>query len=421
MTDQLNYEKICQLLTDIYSELQDSQGGKVADYIPELAEVNPDLFGISYCDLEGRIFQLGDTTNEFCIQSCCKPLNYCLARQINNNIDIHEFVGYEPSGQEFNSFIMNKQGKPHNPMINSGAIMISSLLHFDREPSEKFKNIIDFYSKMAGNIDKIGFNNTVFLSEKRHADRNISLAYLMRENKAYRNHTSPNDIAEILDIYFQCCSVSINANIASVISATLANNGICPLSNEKIISQDIVKDCLSLMYACGMYDFSGQFAFKIGLPAKSGVSGCLFLVIPNLGGICIWSPPLDVNGNSVKGVKFCELFAEKTNNQYHIFSHVTKQSKNEIVSIQKIINLVANNKLENLKEIMDLNPDFDLNQSDYDKRTPLHLAAAEGNYEIVDYLINKKVNPNPKDRWGNTPYHEANKIYQKTDSLNYKI
>ena len=139
MSDEENFNRICELIKSIYDELIDHQGGKVADYIPELAEVNPELFGISFCDLKGRIYNLGDTKNEFCIQSCCKPLNYCLARSINNKIDIHNYVGYEPSGQEFNSFILNKEGKPHNPMINSGAIMVSSLLHFDLEPSQKFK------------------------------------------------------------------------------------------------------------------------------------------------------------------------------------------------------------------------------------------------------------------------------------------
>mgnify|MGYP001336109113 CR=1 FL=1 len=210
----------------------------------------------------------------------------------------HNHVGFEPSGRSFNEFVLNKDKKPHNPLINSGAIMVASFLYPECEPSEQFESVKYFYESLSGHIGKIGFDNSVFLSEKRHADRNISLAYYMRENCAFYNNPTPNRLSEILDLYFQCCSITLNCEIASVIAATLANKGACPVSGENVIEPDIVKDCLSLMYMCGMYDYSGQFSFEVGLPAKSGVSGCIFLVIPNKMGICIWSPKLDELGNT---------------------------------------------------------------------------------------------------------------------------
>ena len=311
------------IIGEIFEEIsQLADGGKVADYIPQLRNVNPDLFGLSFCDIHGNIHKFGDWENEFSIQSCSKPLNYCLSREIEQKKGahglVHKYVGYEPSGRSFNEFVLNKEGKPHNPLINSGAIMVSYFLHPDDEPSTRFDHVKKFYESMSGRIGKVGFDNSIFLSEKRHADRNISLAYYMRENNAYPKKTTPSELNDILDLYFQCCSITINCEIGSVIAGTLANAGTCPISGESVVSSEIIKDCLCLMFGCGMYDFSGQFGFKIGLPAKSGVSGCLMLVIPGVGGICIRSPRLDSMGNSVKGVQFCEKFASRTNNKYHI-------------------------------------------------------------------------------------------------------
>lgn len=410
------------LIQAIFDNVKNQQTtGEVANYIPQLANVNPELFGLSFCDVNGKILNIGDYKNEFSIQSCSKPLNYCLARTIikeentlsDNEVypsDIHEHVGYEPSGRSFNEFVLNKDSKPHNPLINAGAIMVCSLLHPDCEPSERFDHVKNFYESMSGRIGKIGFDNSIFLSEKLHADRNISLAYYMRENGSFLNKPTPSELNDILDLYFQCCSITVNCEIASVMAATLANAGKCPISGEEVIDTDIVKDCLSLMFSCGMYDFSGQFSFQIGLPAKSGVSGCLMMVIPGVGGFCIWSPRLDSMGNSVKGVQFCQQFALQTHNRYHIFKSDQKESSldNSNVLLQHLITSAANGDLNMLQTILlKIN---DVNQKDYDGRTALHLAAAEGHHDIVSILIEHGADKNVKDRWGNTPLSEAMKI-----------
>ena len=298
-----------EIIERLFNELKDLNKGNVADYIPELAKVDPNKFGISICKVDGQQIHVGDTNDYFCLQSCSKPLSYCIAHDIMGRDELHKKVGYEPSGQAFNAFILNKSGLPHNPMINAGAIMVASQIGKGQEPSKRFNIIKTYYNKLTGETAKTGFDNSVFLSEQHNADRNISLAYYMRENGAFKDKMSPNEIMESLNLYFQQCSTTINSKMGAVIAATLANAGVCPLTSEQVVSTDAVKDCLTLMYGCGMYDYSGQFSFEVGLPAKSGVSGCILLVIPNKMGVCIWSPPLDDQGNSFKGIEFCKRFS----------------------------------------------------------------------------------------------------------------
>ena len=399
---------ISEFLNDIFIQIKSCKDGKVADYIPELGKINPDLFSICACTVDGKIIEVGDYNVNFCLQSCSKPLNYCIVRELLGKDKVHSHVGYEPSGQTFNAHVLNKNGLPHNPMINAGAIMVSSLLASNEEPSERFNTVKKYYQEMSGHIGDIGFDNSIYLSEKQHSDRNVSLAYFMRENGAFDGEVSPHKIQEHLDLYFQCCSITINTKIGSILCSTLANGGICPVNNKRVYSTSTVRDCLALMYGCGMYDYSGQFAFDIGLPGKSGVSGCIFLVIPNVMGVCIYSPPLDEIGNSVRGLQVCKKIVEKYN--YHIFENIVNNKSNiklednsEEVLIQKLITYACNNDLENIQKISEF---IDINKSDYDKRTALHLACSEGNYQIVKYLIDNGCDKNVKDRWGNTPLSE---------------
>ena len=374
--------------------------------------------------LDGTIISKGDTDKQFCLQSCAKPLTYCLARELSDLKKVHQHVGYEPSGRAFNSFCLNNDNLPHNPLINAGAIMTTALIENDKEPADRFECIKDFYQNMSGNTGMIGFDNSVFLSEKHHADRNTSLAYYMKENKAFPEGFSPTDIQRTLDLYFQTCSITLDCKTASIICGTLANGGYCPINNQKVVEPTIVRDCLSLMYMCGMYDYSGQFAFEVGLPAKSGVSGCIFLVIPKKMGICIWSPRLDKNGNSIRGVEFSKQLIRKYPSKFHIFYNLMSDRNDEDISKANlsyiIINACSEGNIELLQKYLDDKNSggdaIDLNKGDYDRRTPLHLASAEGHLDIVKYLLGKGVDTNPKDRWGNTPSHEASKGQSKNHS-----
>ena len=244
---------------------------------------------------------------------------------------------------------------------------------------------------------------------KEHADRNNALAYYMNENEAFPEYTSLN---KTLEFYFQICSILSNTRTLSVVAGTLANVGVCPLTNETVFESTICQNCLSLMYMCGMYDYSGRFAFEVGLPAKSGVSGCLLLVIPKVMGICIFSPRLDKNGNSVKGVEFSKKLVEKF--PFHIFNEIV--SKKDVVISPKssnddpellthlFINAASKGNLAQLKEILDK---VDINACDYDNRTALHLAAAEGHIDVVIFLLEKGIDKDVKDRWGSTALSEA--------------
>ena len=408
------------IVTEIYESLLNVKDGKVADYIPQLGKVNPELFGISICSVDGELYNFGDVDNYFCVQSCSKPISYCIARDIYGLTKVHQHVGYEPSGNTFNAHILNEQKLPHNPMINAGAIMIASLICPDKEPSERFDIVKQYYHKMTGNIGDVGFDNSTFLSEKCHADRNMSLAYYMRESNSFDGNQTQNDITEHLDLYFQCCSININCKQGSIIAATWANSGICPITQQKVFEPGTVRDCLSLMYMCGMYDFSGQFAFEIGLPAKSGVSGCLFLVIPGKYGICIWSPRLDKSGNSVRGVQFCKQFIQKQNYHHHIFHSIC--SKNIIdefshldkdVLSQLFIQAASKGDIERLSKLLDY---VDINCSDYDGRTGLHLAAVENKLDVVTFLLKNGSNKDLKDRWGNTALYDIEQLAKNDDS-----
>lgn len=316
--------KLQDVLQSIYDSVKDNKDGKTAEYIPQLKDVNPDYFGISVCTVDGKTYNFGDTSVPFTLQSCSKPLSYCVAYDLYGLDYIHDYIGFEPSGAEFNAHILDRDNKPHNVMINTGAMVIISLLKPELDASQRYDIIMDYYSRMSGlgSGKRLGFNNSIFLSERDNADRNISLAYFMREKGALPKKTDHSIIMADLNLYFQCCSISANCKQAAVIAATLANGGKCPTTKEQVFSSEAARDCLSLMYNCGMYDYTGQFSFRVGLPAKSGVSGCVMLVVPGKYGICIYSPPLDRNGNSVRGVEVCKRISTELNeHMFHKWFH----------------------------------------------------------------------------------------------------
>ncbi len=410
-----DFEDFCHDIESIYHATSANTNGKVADYIPQLARVNPEQFAVSICTIDGQRFSIGDAYTSFGLQSTCKPINYCLALQELGEDVVHRHVGREPSGRTFNELSLNSAGLPHNPLINSGAIMCCSLLRRDLNIADRFDYVFNTWQRLCA-YKNVSFNNSVFLSERQTADRNFALAYFMRENKAFPEGVN---LQEVLEFYFQCCSIESCSHHLAIAAATLANAGVNPLSGEKIFDEQVVQHCLSLMLSCGMYDFSGEFAFKIGVPAKSGVSGALFIVIPNLMGISIWSPRLDKHGNSVRGVEFCERLIQQY--AFHNYDSLTRETHKKNPRKQKyerrvnqIVNLIYAASFGDLDEIKRLEAlGIDLGSADYDGRTALHLAAAENQTEVVRYLLSRNINHAPKDRWGNTPLDDAKRGYHQ--------
>ncbi|CAG9798320.1 unnamed protein product [Chironomus riparius] len=300
-----NFEKFVKAIEEIYWNCKSNTAGSNASYIPQLANV-ADHWGVSVCTVDGQRFSIGDTEVGFSIQSCSKPLTYALACEYLSPEVVHKFVGQEPSGRMFNEMVLDHNNQPHNPMINAGAIVTASLVYTlidgKRSMAEKF-DMVKTMMESAGGNERFGFDNSIYHSEKEAADRNFALGYFMKEKKVFPAKTN---MLESLDFYFQLCSIVTSANTFSVVGATLANGGVCPLTDEKVFKVETCRDVLSLMHSCGLYNYSGQFAFNVGLPAKSGVSGIIMLIIPNLAGIVCYSPKLDDFGNSVRGVQFCE-------------------------------------------------------------------------------------------------------------------
>lgn len=405
-----DFASLMENLTKIFDEVKENREGEVASYIPQLARVPADKFGFAVCTIDGQRFALGDAFDQFSLQSTSKPITYCLALEEHGEGKVHEHVGREPSGQSFNEITLDSLRRPHNPMINAGAIMCASLIRPELTPADRFEHVMEVWAKLSGG-SRPHFNNSVYLSEKQTADRNFALAYFMRENKSF----PPNvDIHATLEFYFQCCSMELSADQVAVVASTLARAGSCPLTGDRVFQPESVKNCLSLMASCGLYDFSGEFAFTIGLPAKSGVGGGLMVVVPNVMGICIWSPRLDSMGNTVRGIEFCKRLVAAYN--FHNFDNVIEGNSDKLdprlrrhaSKIENITALCWAASLGDLTEVQQLLVrQVDINQGDYDNRTPLHLAASAGHLDVVRLLLERGASVDVKDRWGRTPLDDA--------------
>lgn len=282
-------------LRELHTELKSERAGNVADYIPELAKANPDDFGIVIATVDGAVYAVGDADKAFTIQSISKAFvyGYVLA-EYGRDFTLTK-VGVEPSGDAFNAIVFDEvANRPFNPMVNAGAIATAALVKGERVP-DRIQTMRSLFERLAGR--PLTVNDAVFQSERSTGHRNRAIAWMMLNAGMISGEPD-----EALDVYFTQCSVEVTCRDIALMAATLANGGIQPLSGERVLPTESVRDVISVMNSCGMYNYAGQWSFEVGLPAKSGVGGGVIAVAPGQLGIAVYSPPLDQLGNSVRGI-----------------------------------------------------------------------------------------------------------------------
>lgn len=301
-------------LTALHRRIAAVDEGQVATYIPELAKADPSLFGIVIATVDGKVYTAGDFDHPFTIQSVSKAFIYGHILAEYGREAVLKRVGVEPTGEAFNSIVLDEEeNRPYNPMVNSGAIVAAEMIRGDTTTA-RIANMLKVFSTFAGR--PLAINEEVFRSEQATGHRNRAIAHMMLNSGMI--HGVPE---EVLDVYFRQCSVEVTCKDLAIMAATLANDGVNPLTQEVAIPRDYVHDVLTVMNSCGMYNFAGQWSYEVGMPAKSGVGGGIIAVIPGQVGIGVFSPPLDRHGHSVRGVKVCREISETFG--LHVFRNHT--------------------------------------------------------------------------------------------------
>ncbi|WP_419232184.1 glutaminase A [Gordonia sp. CPCC 205515] len=308
------------------------RSGALADYIPELTQVDAEGFGLSLCMHDGHVYSEGDSGVAFTIQSVSKPLTYAMVLTRLGFAATDDKIGVEPSGEAFNQISVDDQRRPKNPMINAGAILASSLLLPPVRTVERdvvdavFADLVEFYSACAGR--KLSLDSDVYSSEAATGARNRAIAYMLDSFGVV-----DTDPEAALDIYYRQCSLQVTTDDLAAIGATIANGGINPRTGRQVLKGEIAQRVLSVMTTCGMYDGAGDWVTSVGLPAKSGVGGGILAILPGQLGIGVYSPRLDRHGNSVRGILACRHLS--TDLGLHMFN-LTRESRVIIRSVYDI-------------------------------------------------------------------------------------
>ena len=295
------FEKTCRRLHAKYASMQD---GAPASYIPELANVDPDRFAISAVTIDDRRVTVGDGEHRFTIQSISKLLLYGLALETHGREKVLAHVGVGPTGESFNAITLDDhENRAPNPMVNAGAIAITDLVIGD-DLEQRVEQVRSMYERYLGRRPEI--DRAVWASEQRTGNRNRAIGYLMLSRGIIGER-----VEETLDLYFGQCSVLVTADDLAVIGATIANHGVHPRTGVQVVPTDVTRDMLTVALTCGMYDYAGEWAYSVGIPAKSGVGGGILGLLPGVGSVAVFSPRLDEHGNSVRGLRTFEDLSEE--------------------------------------------------------------------------------------------------------------
>ncbi|NOF46188.1 glutaminase B [Vibrio cholerae] len=295
-----------EILASIIEEVRPLTGqGKVADYIPALAKVPSEKLGIAVFTNQGEVISAGDAQEGFSIQSISKVLSLTLAMGLYQPNELWSRVGKEPSGQAFNSLIQleMEHGIPRNPFINAGAIVVCDMLQ--SRLSAPRQRLLEFVRQLSGE-PLIAYDKVVAASEMMHSDRNAAIAYLMRSFGNFHNEVIP-----VLHNYFHACALKMSCVELAKTFSYLANKGVSVVTGDTVITPTQSKQTNALLATCGLYDGAGEFAYRVGMPGKSGVGGGIIAVVPGEMTIAVWSPALDQSGNSLAGTRALELLAQR--------------------------------------------------------------------------------------------------------------
>jgi glutaminase len=281
-----------------------NRGGALADYIPELLNADPDAFGLAIATTEGRLHAAGDIETPFTLQSVSKAFAFCLGLELAGREAMLERVGVEPSGDAYNAIVFDPvTNRPFNPMVNAGAITVAGLL-YDIVGDKAFDLILDRFSEAAGR--RLEMDEAVYRSEAETGHRNRGIAHLLLASGALAGRAD-----EAVDLYFRQCSIAVTVADLARMGATLANMGENPSTGRAAFDLRAVRHTLAVMFTCGMYDYAGHWAYDVGVPAKSGVSGGIVGVVNRQLGIASYSPRLDAKGNSVRGIAAFEMLSDE--------------------------------------------------------------------------------------------------------------
>lgn len=308
----LTQKEVEQVFLEAYENgLHAIPNGKCADYIPELAKADPGAFGIYALDEQGRSLALGDVETHFSIQSISKVINLAVSLKYNGFRETFSHVMMEPSGDSFNSILKldTRSNLPFNPMINAGAIQVLSLL----VDQFSFEEMMQFSRELCMDPD-ISLDEAVYHSECETGDRNRAIAYLLKSKGVLLS-----DPERTVDLYFRMCSLSVTAKSLAGLGIVLANGGLNPFTKKHWLAPEYVRTIKSIMFTCGMYDFSGEFGVRVGIPGKSGVGGGLVCAVKGPYGIGLYGPALDQFGNSVAAVKAMEHISHRL--RLHVFEY----------------------------------------------------------------------------------------------------
>lgn len=377
-------------------------------------------WGVSVCTVDGQRLSLGDWSEPCILGEISWPLVYSLAVDQLGSDCVHRYVGIEEFSKFDSPFTLTKQGVPHSPLTETGALICTSLLQLTERPGpedeEKYESILNVIRRSC-NKEHANLNCTSHQNLRKDSIRLHALSFYLQEMKCFPESV---DINATLDLMLQCSSTEVTCESGAAMAATFANGGLCPLSGDQVLSPTAVRNTLSMMQVAGMNDYSRIFHFKTSVPAKSSRSGAVFTVVPGVLGLMAWSPDLDAFGNSWKAVHFCEELVSSF--QLHSFdirtpfrqvlSYRQWKVESEGYQIMNILLATFRGDLPSLRRYF--LSGADMNAVDYDGRSALHVAASEGHLEIIKFLMeNTGASCLVKDRWGNTALQEAARCNQR--------